>query len=46
MARGVRSQLVARGLLVSDTPKGPVRLGFPIEVVEQWFPLLYPGGVW
>jgi Fic family protein len=46
MARGVLSQLVARGLLVSDTPKGPVRLGFPIEVVERWFPLLYPGGVW
>jgi len=41
-ARDVLNALTKKGLLVSDTPKGPVRLGFPIEVVERWFPLLYP----
>lgn len=42
-AREVLYALVKKGLLVSDTPRGPVRLGFPINVVERWFPLLYPG---
>jgi len=42
-AREVLYALVKKGLLVSDTPRGPVRLGFPIDVVERWFPLLYPG---
>lgn len=41
-ASTVLSQLVSAGLLVSDTPRGPVRLSFPIEVVERWFPKLYP----
>ena len=31
-----------RGLLVSSSPKGPVRLGFPLTIVERWFPSLYP----
>jgi hypothetical protein len=38
----VLSALVAQGILQSDGPKMPVRLGFPIEVVERWFPALYP----
>jgi Fic family protein len=42
-AREVLYALVKKGLLVSDTPRGSVRLGFPIDVVERWFPLLYPG---
>lgn len=41
-ARDVLYALVKKKLLVSDTPRGPVRLGFPIDVVERWFPLLYP----
>ena len=41
-AREVLSVLVGKGLLVSNGPKMPVRLGFPIAVVERWFPLLYP----
>ncbi len=41
-ARDVLYALVKKGLLVSDTPRGSVRLGFPIDVVERWFPLLYP----
>jgi len=41
-AREVLYALIKKGLLVSDTPKGSVRLSFPIDVVERWFPLLYP----
>jgi len=41
-ARDILYALIKKGLLVSDTPRGPVRLGFPIDVVERWFPLLYP----
>lgn len=42
-ARETLAALTARGLLVSDEPKGPVRLGFPYEVVGRWFPQLFPG---
>jgi len=41
-ARTVLTTLVKAGLLVSDTPKGAVRLGFPTDVVERYFPKLYP----
>jgi Fic family protein len=41
-ARKVVGELVERKLLLSDGPKKPVRLGFPIGVIERWFPLLYP----
>jgi Fic family protein len=41
-ARIVLSGLVEKRLLKSDSPKGPVYLGFPIDVVERWFPALYP----
>lgn len=43
-ARAAVSALHKKGYLVSDTPKGPVRLGFPLEAVERWFPSLYPAG--
>lgn len=42
MARTVVSKLVERGLLTSATPKGALSLGFPLAVVERWFPALYP----
>lgn len=41
-ARKVLSELVEKKLLISNTPKGAVRLNFPFEVVEHWFPRLYP----
>lgn len=41
MGREVLSQLTGRGLLVSDTPKGPVRVGLPLEHVDQLFPRLF-----
>jgi hypothetical protein len=42
MARSVVSKLVERGLFVSNSPKGPLRMGFPLNIVERWFPSLYP----
>jgi hypothetical protein len=41
-SRTILSSLVEKGLLKSDGPKLPVRLGFPIDIVERWFPALYP----
>jgi Fic family protein len=41
-ARDVLSALTEKKLLQSDSPKSAVRLGIPLEVVERWFPLLYP----
>lgn len=42
-ARTVLSALTNRGLLVSDNPKGPVRLAFTSEILEDWFPKLFLG---
>lgn len=42
MGRMVVSKLLEKGLLTSVAIKEPVRLGFPIDVVERWFPKLYP----
>ena len=39
------SLLVREGLLASDTPKGPVRLAFPVKVVGFDFPQLFPEDV-
>lgn len=41
-ARRVISALVEKKLLVSESHKAPLRLGFPIDVVERWFPRLSP----
>lgn len=40
--RNLLAQLVAEGLLVSATPKGEVRIGFPIHAAGWFFPELYP----
>ena len=40
--REILSTLLKNGLLVSKGPRAPVRLGFPLDVVERWFPRLYP----
>lgn len=44
-ARSTVSLLVKRGLLYSETPKAPLRLGLPATVVGYYFPRLYPEGV-
>ena len=41
-ARRVLSDVVAEGLLASDTPKGAVSLRFPAATLETLFPRLYP----
>lgn len=41
-AREVLRSLVKEGLLVSDTEKSPVRLGFPVGAAHYWFPNLFP----
>lgn len=41
-ARRLLNETLARGLLGSDTAKGPVSLRFPVDVLEVLFPRLYP----
>jgi len=43
-ARLIVSRLVHLGLLTSDGHRSRLRLGLPIDVVERWFPRLYPVG--
>ncbi|MFT5503533.1 MAG: Fic family protein [Gammaproteobacteria bacterium] len=40
-ARQILVELVQKDLLVSTGPRKPVRLGFPLEVIERWLPTLY-----
>jgi Fic family protein len=40
--RTLLGMLLEEGLLVSDSPKGEVRLGFPIHAAGWYFPDLYP----
>jgi len=40
--RQVLAKLIEKDLLVSQGPRAPVRLGFPLDVVERWLPNLYP----
>ena len=44
-ARRVISALLEKRLLASDSHRAPLRLAFPIDVVERWFPKLYPVGI-
>jgi Fic family protein len=41
-ARRVFNDVIAEGLLASDTPKGAVSLRFPIETLDILFPRLFP----
>ena len=41
-ARMVTSALIEKGLLTSTSHRAPLRLGFPADVAERWFPRLYP----
>jgi Fic family protein len=40
--RDILGSLLEEGLLVSDSARGPVRLGFPTHAAGYWFPDLYP----
>jgi Fic family protein len=41
-ARRVLNDVVAAGLLASETPKGPVSLRFPVDALDVLFPRLFP----
>jgi len=43
-ARSVLRALLDEGLLVSDSPKGKVRAGFPVHALGSLLPNLYPAG--
>jgi len=44
-ARRVISHLLERGLLTSETAKGPLQLGLPAQVAPYYFPHLYPAAI-
>lgn len=41
-ARNVTAGLVERGMLTASSHRAPLRLVFPADVAERWFPNLYP----
>jgi Fic family protein len=41
-ARRVVSVLVERGVLVSESTRAPLRLGFPASLASRWMPGLFP----
>lgn len=41
-ARNVTAALVGRGMLTASSHRAPLRLAFPADVAERWFPNLYP----
>jgi hypothetical protein len=41
-ARNVTAALVDRGMLTASSHRAPLRLAFPADVAERWFPNLYP----
>jgi Fic family protein len=43
-AQGVTGELLREALLVSDSAKRPVRLGFPANAAASYFPNLFPAG--
>jgi Fic family protein len=40
-ARTVLNRLLRGGYLVSANPRAPAKLGFPLAVLDRWFPRLY-----
>ena len=41
-ARNVTAARVQRGMLTASSHRAPLRLAFPADVAERWFPNLYP----
>ena len=44
-ARRLIGELLSQGLLLSDSPKGLLRLGLPLHAVAYYFPRLFPEGI-
>jgi Fic family protein len=43
-AQKVTGKLLSDRLITSNSPKGPLRLGFPADAAGEYFPNLYPAG--
>ena len=43
-AQKVTGKLLSERLITSNSPKGPLRLGFPADAAGEYFPNLYPAG--
>jgi hypothetical protein len=41
-ARRIVSALLEHGVLVSDSPRAPLRLAFPAALASRWMPGLFP----
>ena len=41
-ARRIVSDLLEKGVLVSDSPRAPLRLAFPASLAGRWMPGLFP----
>jgi hypothetical protein len=41
-SRTIVSKLIDYGLLQSSSIRAPLTLHFPVRVLNQWFPKLYP----
>lgn len=41
-ARRIVNDVIAAGLLASETPKGPLSLRFPVDTLDTLFPRLFP----
>jgi Fic family protein len=41
-ARRIVSALLAHGVLVSESPRAPLRLAFPAKLASRWMPGLFP----
>ena len=41
-ARRTTSSLLEAGALVADSPRAPLRLGFPVKAAYRWLPGLFP----
>ncbi len=44
-ARDILRKLLEQGFLKSDSPRGPLTMGFPLKAVGYYFPRLYPEGI-
>jgi hypothetical protein len=43
-AQKITGELLTQRLVISGSPKGPLRLGFPGDAAGHYFPNLYPAG--
>jgi hypothetical protein len=41
-ARRITSALLQRGVLISESPRAPLRLAFPATLASRWMPGLFP----